>query len=79
MLLKNIDTKAGLVNGRRGTVGKVIMSEDVPGQVSAIEVKFDPLNNEDEIKVPITWVRVDSYQFPDGNKINFYQIPLKLC
>jgi ATP-dependent exoDNAse (exonuclease V) alpha subunit len=24
-------------------------------------------------------MRVDSYQFPDGNKIHFYQIPLKLC
>jgi hypothetical protein len=55
------------------------MSEDVPGQVSAIEVEFDPLNNEDEIKVPMTWMRVDSYQFPDGNKIHFDQITLKLC
>jgi hypothetical protein len=36
-------------------------------------------NNEAEIKVPITWMRVDSYQFPDGNKIHFYQISLKLC
>jgi hypothetical protein len=61
MLLQNIDTKAGLVNGRRCTVGKVIMSEDVPGQVSAIEVKFGPLNNDDEIKVPITWMRVVTF------------------
>jgi hypothetical protein len=58
---------------------RVIMSEDVTGQVSAIEVEFDPLNNVDEIKVSITWMRVDSYQFPDGNKIHFYKIPIKLC
>jgi hypothetical protein len=79
VLLKNIDTKAGLVNGRRGTVKKTIMYVEVPGQLSAIEVEFDPLNNEDEIKVPVAWTRVDSYQFPDGNKIHFHQIPLKLC
>jgi hypothetical protein len=27
----------------------------------------------------MTWMRVDSYQFPDGNRIHFYQIPLRLC
>jgi ATP-dependent exoDNAse (exonuclease V) alpha subunit len=79
MLLKNIDTKEGLVNGRRGTVIEVIMSADVPDCVSAVKVALNRLNEQGDATVPITWIRVDSCQFPDRNTIHFYQIPLRLC
>jgi hypothetical protein len=61
------------VNGRRGDVIEVIMSED------AIKGAFDRLNTQDRATVRITWMRVDSYLFPDGKKIHFYQIPLTTC
>jgi hypothetical protein len=79
MLLKNIDTKEGFVNGRRGTVVEVIMSADIADCVSAVKVSFDRVNDQAETTVLITWMRMDSYQFPDGNTIHFYQIPLRLC
>jgi hypothetical protein len=48
MLLKNIDTKEGLVNGRRGAVIEAIMSADVRNFVSAVKVAFDVLNDQTE-------------------------------
>ena len=72
MLLKNIDTAAGLINGARGTVISYLPDCDT------LSVLFD---NQQEGASPTLITRTASLSLPlaGGTEIFIYQFPLKLC
>jgi hypothetical protein len=80
MLLKNIDQDMKMVNGRRGTISEVMISDTHRKQPDALSVDFDPISGETEpTKYVVFKQAVDSLKFPDGRTITMYQFPLKLA
>ena len=72
MLLQNIDTAAGLINGARGTIVSYLEDCDT------LSVSFD---NQPQGAAPILITRTASVSLPlaGGTEIFLYQFPLKLC
>ena len=82
MLLKNINTEQGLVNGRRGTVNQIIF-EDRNGKKTTtpyiIEVRWDKISDFEMTITDVIRMKVDEIITGTGKKIEFYQFPIKLC
>ena len=67
MLLKNMDSSIGLVNGRRGVITDVLEDEET-GKIHGINVKFDSISTFDEqeelihmVKVCLQWVNIQNF------------------
>lgn len=80
MLLKNIDTPKGLVNGRIGTILNIFKDEKNDNKTILV-VKFNKLLDDDdeELTVEIIKQKICETELLNGSKIMFYQFPLKLC
>ncbi len=78
ILLKNIDTSNGLVNGRRGKIKEIIFN-DLTHLPELLIVRFDQISIFPEIDYDITLMKVDTFRKNNGSSFNFYQFPLKLC
>ena len=78
ILLKNIDTANGLVNGRRGDIKEIIFDE-ITHLPQILIVHFDQISIFPEIDYDITFMKVDTFRKNNGSSFNFYQFPIKLC
>lgn len=78
ILLKNIDTTNGLVNGRRGEIKEIIFN-DKTHLPEILVVHFDQISIFPEIDYDITFMKVDTFRKNNGSSFSFYQFPLKLC
>ena len=78
ILLKNIDTSNGLVNGRRGEIKEIIFN-DLTNLPELLIVHFDQISIFPEVDCDITFMKVDTFRKNNGSSFSFYQFPLKLC
>lgn len=80
MLLKNIDSSAGLVNGRIGFVENIMEHGKNGSDSPILLIKFKNLTDDgNEDSVEIIRHLICETDLPYCAKISFYQYPIKLC
>jgi hypothetical protein len=78
ILLKNINQRDKMVNGRRGTITEIILGNT--NEAPTLMVSFDPLPGDNTtVLYPIIAQQVDSVKFPDGKIVSMYQLPIRLA